>query len=353
MALSFLKNGSRKRDQVVAIDIGSRTTKAVVLERRNSKTVLCGYSVMDAPVYEKNLSIELLSEHLKQVAQSMLGFKSKTISLTVGVNDALMRPIEMPVMPIEDMRLVLKHNSRNYLQHDLAGYLFDCHVVRPMDKPAPTGKDPAKQKILVAGAKQTLVDDYLNAARGAGLVADRILPGLIGPVNAFESAMPQVFANEVVALIDLGFKNSSICILEKGELVLTRTVGIGGDRLTTSLSESMKISYAEAEGIKIGMAHEVQSAIETTMMPLGRELRASIDFYEHQNDKAVAKVFVSGGSSRSPIVLQALQTELMLECQTWNPANSIEVELPSELLAEVEQVCPNLAVALGAALASF
>ena len=30
----------------------------------------------------------------------------------------------------------------------------------------------------------------------------------------------------------------------------TRTVALGGDRLTTSLSESMNISYAEAEGIK-------------------------------------------------------------------------------------------------------
>jgi Tfp pilus assembly PilM family ATPase len=153
--------------------------------------------------------------------------------------------------------------------------------------------------------------------------------------------------------VDLGFKNSSICILNKGELVLTRTVALGGDCLTTSLSESMKISYAEAEGIKIGMAHEVQSALEATMMPLGRELRASIDFFEHQNDKTVSKVFVSGGSSRSPIVMASLQNEMMLECRTWNPASALEMELAPELMSEIEQVCPNLAVAVGAALASF
>jgi hypothetical protein len=53
------------------------------------------------------------------------------------------------------------------------------------------------------------------------------------------------------------------------------------------------------------------------------------------------------------VVLQALQNDIMLECQTWNPACALEMELPSELLGEVEQICPNLAVALGAGLASF
>ena len=36
-----------------------------------------------------------------------------------------------------------------------------------------------------------------------------------------------------------------------------RVVNIGGDKLTAGLAETMSISYAEAEGIKIGMAPEV------------------------------------------------------------------------------------------------
>ena len=44
----------------------------------------------------------------------------------------------------------------------------------------------------------------------------------------------------------------------------------------------MNISYAEAEGIKVGMPGEVQAALESQVQPLGRELRASLDFFEHQ-----------------------------------------------------------------------
>src|SRR5947209_8002430 len=145
-----------------------------------------------------------------------------------------------------------------------------------------------------------------NALRNTGLTADQVVPGLLGPVNAFELAMPEIFAQNVVALVDIGFRNSSICILQQGDLVLSRVVAIGGDRLTTGLAESLGISYAEAEGIKVGMPTEVQTSLEALVLPLGRELRASIDFFEHQQDKAVSQVFISGVSARSEFIIKTL-----------------------------------------------
>ena len=39
------------------------------------------------------------------------------------------------------------------------------------------------------------------------------------------------------------------------------------------LAEALSISYAEAEGIKVGMPTEVQTHLESLLLPLGRELR--------------------------------------------------------------------------------
>lgn len=133
--------------------------------------------------------------------------------------------------------------------------------------------------------------------------------------------------------------------------MLNRVVNIGGDRLTSGLSEAMNISYAEAEGIKIGMASEVQSILEALIMPLGRELRASIDFFEHQQDRSVSKVFVSGGSAKSEFILQMLRQELMVECMIWDPTVSLVKQgLAATQAAELEQVAPQLTVAVGTAL---
>jgi type IV pilus assembly protein PilM len=342
---------------MIAVDLGSRTTKAVCVQRRGQGLVLSGFAVLDAPIYEKTLPPDLLGEHLKALSQALKP-TTKYVSLTLGVNDAQVRHADIPRMPVSDMRMVLKLNAKNYLQQDLPGHVFDCHVGKRPQSPAPNGKQQdapgqTKQRVLVAGARKQLIDDFVQGAKSAGLVADCLIPSLIGPVNTFEKALPAVFEKEVVALVDIGFKNSSICILQEGELILSRVVGIGGDRLTTGLAEALSISYAEAEGIKVGMPLEVQPQLEALLLPLGRELRASIDFFEHQQDRTVSQVFVVGGSSHSEFIVQKLHQELMVECKILNPMTFLQLQLPPQQASEIEQVAPQLSVALGAALAAL
>src|SRR4051812_48287781 len=121
MALPFFESPTKKRDQIVAVDLGSRITKAVHVYRRGQSYVMSTYALVDAPIFEKSISAELLTEHLKAVSAA-LNAKSKLVSLTVGVSDAIVRTVEMPTMPTDDMRMILKHNSRNYLQQDLSNY---------------------------------------------------------------------------------------------------------------------------------------------------------------------------------------------------------------------------------------
>jgi type IV pilus assembly protein PilM len=358
MGLPFFDSSlGKKRDQILAVDLGSRTTKAVCLQRRGQGFALTGFALLDAPIYEKTLPPDLLSEHLKTVVAALQP-KAKFVALTVNVNDAQVRHADLPRMPVADMRQVLKLNSKTYLQQDLAGHVFDCHVSAraPEAKPGNKPKDPSgpqKQRVLVAAVRKQLLDDYLQGAKGAGLIADLIMPSLIGPVNAFEKAMPEVFEKEVVALVDVGFKSSSICIVQEGDLVLSRVVSIGGDKLTQGLAEDLSVSYAEAEGIKVGMPGEVQAQLESLLLPLGRELRASIDFFEHQQDRPVTQVFLTGGSARSEFIVQKLRQELLAECKVLNPTSFLEMQLPPQQASEIEQVGPQLAAALGAALAAL
>src|ERR1041385_9029700 len=357
MALPFLdRDGRSKRDQILAVDLGGRRTKAVQIQRQGDSLALTGYAMMDAPVFDKTIPVELLTEHL-QTLNTTMGSKTKLLAMTVGVNDSVVRPVEMPKIPIDDLRQVLMLNSKTYLQQDLSQYVFDCHVIPPWQQGATPDAAAAgslpKQKVLVTGAHSNLINDMVEGAKRAGFMADHIVPGLIGPVNSFEMAMPEIFKSQAIALVDIGFRSSTICLLKNGEFVLNRVVGIGGDRLTTSLSESMNISYAEAEGIKVGVAHEVQSALEASLTPLGRELRASIDFFEHQQDRAVSTVFISGGSARSEVIMNALQTELMVECKTWDPVGFLKMELPAAQAGEIEQIAPELVVAVGVAITAL
>jgi type IV pilus assembly protein PilM len=377
MDWQFLNGGSsrKKRNQILAVDLGARTTKAVVLERRGERLALTRFALTHAPIYETKLPPEMLTSHLRSVFEE-LGGPTKSVVLALGLDDTVVRQVELPPIPVDEMRLVLKNNSKAYLQQDLSDHVFDCHIFQPNSRPHPTATSAApaelqkpagvsKAKVLAGAAKKQMMNDYEQAIRNAGLIPESIVPGLIGPVNAFEMAMPQVFANDAIALVDIGFKHSTICVLDRGELVLTRVVNIGGDKLTAGLAEAMNISYPEAEGIKVGMApkgtteeditaFQMQlTAFGSQVMPLGRELRASLDFFEHQQDRTVTQVFVSGGAARSEVFLDMLRSEMIAECKTWNPAEFLELTLPGQQADELNQVRSQLAVAIGAALAAL
>jgi len=122
MALPFF-NGAKTKDSTVSVDLGGRTTKAVQIQRKGSGFVLAGFALLDAPVFEKTISPEMLSEHLKNVCQA-LGIKPRAVTLAIGVNDSLVRHAELPMMPVDDMRQILKINSKSYLQQELTGYVF-------------------------------------------------------------------------------------------------------------------------------------------------------------------------------------------------------------------------------------
>jgi type IV pilus assembly protein PilM len=355
MFSTLLGAGAGKRNSVLSIDLGQRTTKAVYIQRKGEGYELLHYALQDTPASDKALSAEQIGDHLKSVLEAM-GYKGKRVALVIGTTESLLRNAELPAVPVSDMRLMLKYNSKNYLQQDLPDYIFDCQAVGVAGDGVPAAeagaRTPQKVKVWVGGAKKQLLATYQEAAKYAGLTLDMVIPCLICPANAFEMAMPETFAKEVVALVDVGFKSSNISILCGGELTLSRVVpSLGADRLTAGLAEAMGVSYAEAEGIKVGLPEEVQGAMQGLIMPLGRELRASIDFFEHQQDRPVNQIFVSGGSARSTFLVETLQSELMVPTKTWDPLSFMKLSVPPQKLADAEQAASQLTVAVGGAMA--
>lgn len=360
MLASLFSGPTKKRTQVVAVDLGARTTKAVQIIRKGAGFELTNFACKDTPTSDKGLSAEALAEHLKAVMQAVSA-RGKRVVLVIGLGEALLRHAELPLIPVSDARLMLKYNSKNYLQQDFPDHSFDLHLLPLINSngpnmPAPEVAkiaQPTKGRYLVGGAKNSVLQHYQHAAKLAGLTLDMLVPSAITTANSFEMAQPEIFQKEVVALVDIGHDNSSISILRYGELILFRVVAIGSKKITSGLAESMGVTVAEAEGIKVGLPDEVQVAMQSLLMPLGRELRASIDFIEHQQDKSVSQVYMSGGSARSQFIIDTLQAELMVPSQVWNPAGFMTLSVPPEQMAEVEQSAPQLAIAIGGAMAAF
>lgn len=349
MGLPFLDNLSAKVDQIIAIDLGTRTTKAVYLQRRDGKFVLLDYVLQEVPVFEKRLSNELLAEHLRTVVRNFKA-RTKRVVMVIPVADSLISHAEMPAVDISDMRKMVRLNAKSYFQQDLPDHAFDCYAVPASSESASTGKTSAKMRAVVGAASQSFLTELESAANDAGLILEAVTLSHLGATNAF-LALPEEPHKGAVALVDIGFANTTVSILLDRELRFSRVVNIGADMLTTGLAESLNITYPVAEGLKQIMPDKVQSKLQTLLAPLARELRTSIDFFEHQQENIVSEIYVSGGSVRSASLVQMLQSELNLPCKPWDPSRSFVIELPSALQSKIKEDAPQLATALSAGLA--
>ena len=192
-----------------------------------------------------------------------------------------------------------------------------------------------KYKVWVGGARRELLTHHRILRPRRRPRSPPKSPSLCSaPSTPWNSPSRISFTKDVVAMVDLGFKSSAISILADGELCLSRSVDLGGDRLTAGLAEAMNITYAEAEGIKVGMPQEVEAHLQPLVAPLGRELRASIDFFEHQREKTVNKVLISGGAARSEFLIQLLRAELGVTCKAWFPTEGMQLSLSPQQMTE-------------------
>lgn len=358
MPLSF--STSKKPSQIIAVDLGSRITKAVLCESRGGRFYLNGYALLDTPEHDAaTFPVTSLGEQLKEITKR-LNTRTKTVALAIGSGDSFVRHVEIPSMPSDAIRPVLKNNTRTYFQSHLPSHVFDYQVIYqavPLSvaeqKKKKGSQTASQQRLVVGGAREQCVNDLAAMGKAAGLSVPHIIPSVVCPINAFELAHPEEFKAQVVALVEIGFKHSSICILQQGELAINRVIPIGGNRMTAAIVEDLNISYAEAEGIKVGMPHEVHGTLKTVVSNLSRELRASIDYFENQQAHLVSRVYVSGGPARSEIIVELLRDELMLDCVTWNPTSFCDLTLPSDQCSEIGGVSHQLGVALGAAIAAL
>jgi type IV pilus assembly protein PilM len=353
MALPFLNRFRRRRDQVVAVDLGSKVSKAVQLSGTDGNYAIDSFATLDVPGDNPAHYVDVFADHVREIVARM-GGRCRQLCVAISVNDSLLRQAEMPMVPLHDMRTMLRFSSKNYLQQDLSDCVFDCHILPPKGGGEGEGRKAAgKCRVLVGASKRQLVADLEAGAKKAGMQLVHVAPNFVGPPNAFERSQPEQFKDEAVALIELGQKNTAITVLDRGELALNRVVNYGSERLTQGIADALGISEDEAEGAKLTMPPDVESYLSALLMPLGRELRASIDFFDHQHDRAVSQAYFSGGAARSSKIIENLQVEMMVPCSQWDPLSSMQIKLPPEQMGEVEQFAPQLAVAVGAGLAAL
>ncbi len=374
--MHFRRNKKHKRDVALGIDLGASQIKAAVVRRLKDKLELVEYAVRSLPPgLTKAYKGPEFAAELQQLVDG-LKTSERHAFVTISCSSAMVCQAEFPPVPLAEIKSALKLNSSGYLRRDFSAYYLDAFELKKGTeetkfkakskdkvpdkdkdsdkakdaanaKDAPKAKDSTKTSVLVGGATKEEVDACRDALVAAKIKPEVIELTAVSVVNAFQVGRPQS-QNEVVVLIDIGARMTSINFLLDGMPLITRIMHFGGAQLSDYISQVLVLKLDEAEEEKRKMSGPIQELVKTAISPLAREIRSSIDFFERQHDLHVSQIYACGGSAGSPQILAILGEAVGTHVECWNLIESLDVSHFNGETQRVLALGPSLAAAVGA-----
>lgn len=254
-------------------------------------------------------------------------FSTRDVVIGVGNQRVLVRELEMPWMPLAQVRASLPFQVQELLPMSVDEALLDYYPTGESE--GPNGR--AIQGMLVAAQRDTVTSNVL-AVEGAGL-----RPTMVD-LNAFALLRAMVrgeLIDKVVALVDIGARVTNVVVAAHGMPRFIRTLPSGGQDATDAVASALSISAQEAEGVKretgIGYAvpPERQAAAEAIATPtrsLVEAIRNTFVYYQGNHPGAGIEVVVlTGGGSHLPGLGQYLSSASRLPVTLGDPLSGVKV----------------------------
>lgn len=344
------------KQAVIGLDIGATHVRAAEVERsgrgaptlvRYGQIPLPLGAVRDGEVAEP----ETVASALRQL-WSKHKFGSRDVALGIGNQRVLVRELEMPAMPMAQIRTSLPFQVQDLLPVAVEDALLDYY---PTDEfQGPNG--PMVGGLLVAATKDTVRANTI-AAESAGLRP------MIVDLSAFALARVHSVgdvAGRTIALVDVGARITTIVVIANGVPRFIRMLPSGGQDVTDAVTAAMGVPAAEAERIKrelgVGMAaapdlaHVAQGVHQVTSALID-SVRNTLVYYASTHPGAAADgVLLSGGGSMLPGFGQFLASASRLPVAIAQPLTPFRQGRSAPGAAELNAIQHECSFAVGLAM---
>jgi len=327
-----------KGKRVVGIDIGSSSIKAVEIVAVKDK-----YEI-------QNWAIELIDgNETKAALQRLLArmnVKDQMPVAAVSGKGTLIRYVEMPRMPIEDLRKSFTYEIDKYFPFDPQTIYTDCFMV---ESSAKTNKVP----VLLVAVKKELVDAKLALFKEVGMELSVVTTNSIATANAFEKFVKVKEEGSAKAILDIGGAVSNLMILDKNHTPsFTRDLFVGSQEMTKQVASKLGITSEAANELKLNPGDkiaEVLQACEPSVQSLVAEIRLSLDYFKTEKNAAVTELFLVGGGSLLKGIDAAFEKSLNIPVKVWDPLANVALTSSVDASA-IRTHSSQLGVAIGLAL---
>src|SRR3982750_2348349 len=342
-----------KKKSVAGLDVGSSSIKMVELEGKgtNLNLVSFGYenlpgdTIVDGQIMEMNV----VSDVIQHLCRNH-GVNAENVVTGVSGHSVIIKNIVLPPMSREELEESIDWHAEEHIPYDLSEVSLDYQV---------TAEDSESTHVLIAACKSERIDQVKQAIQLAGKQPVVIDVDTFALQNCYEVNY-QPTDSQVVTLLNIGASTMNVNIVKGTRSLFTRDITIGGSQFTDVLQRSLGLSYQQAEAIKRGVVTAADGIEEKSIEPLmhnvtelvANEIQKTFDFYRATTEEkvVVTKILISGGGSKLSGLAQDLSRRLELPVEVMNPFRNINVDSNKCDPAYLNEIMPDMAVAVGLAV---
>lgn len=317
--------------KTVALEIGAQSVAMGVFTPAGRSYALSSYARRDIlldPV-EEGMRMDYVSEAIKEMVAE-LGLRGSDIRTVVSGQQVFLRFIKLP--PIDgDLAEQVGFEAQQQIPFPLDDIIY---AYQPLSD-TPEGD----KEVLLVAVKKDVLDGLHGQVESNGLKTKVVDCSITSLYNVFRANYPE--ETEPVMLLDIGAKTTDI-IFSEGDRFFTRSVTAAGSFVTNAIARDMKLSFCQAEKLKLekgvvslGNGHTdsmdaetaaLATCIRTAMTRLVSEVQRTVMHYRSQyKGSAPAKVYICGGGARLPFAQEFLQAALNLPVEFLNTLGAFSV----------------------------
>lgn len=242
--------------------------------------------------------------HVLKRLLSTQHFEADLVIMALPGDLASIRYLSFPFSDPRKISPVVGYELEGQIPMEIDEMVYD-HLILP----AHSGSSGERQtRVMVAAAQKERVSRMLQSTQSIGVNPQVItVPGL----SYGYLAQDQESSETLMLVLDVGHRQTQLCLLRGGRPVFVRTLSRGGYHITQALTASHGISFSEAEQLKHMhafltesaeiMAEPVQrivSSVRQAMRPWNIGLRQSLAAARTDLGQEIDRVVMCGGGSQ-------------------------------------------------------
>lgn len=275
------------------------------------------------------------------------GFTTKKVSLSVPSNVAFVSVLNFPPMPEKEMQKSVEYQAKKYIPLPISEVNIGWQILEETLLKSPHKDAIPEIKVLLTAVPRNVINNYLRVMELVGFEVAALEIESLSLIRSLVDAE----AKDGILIIDIGAKSTILSYVHQGHLMATRHLTIGGDSITSSIANSMGISFERAEQMKRAvLAPNVVSPAAQISRNVVELIRSEVQQFMRMTENesnGIARIILTGGGSKMPGLAEKFSA-LGPKVEFGNPL--AKLNFPPELENKLVMLAPQLSVACGLAL---